>query len=373
MLGHAQIVKLLSEDLKGQALAIGLRYQLPEEGRCVTRHRWGRGFTYRRQGQTLNADSPLRSRICRLPIPPAWQEVCISVAAKAHVLATGRDDAGRKQYLYHPEFRALREASKYRRIAGFGALLPGIRPRIERAMESSEVLTRERVLSTCLHLLDITFCRVGDPSYTLHNGSYGLTTLRKRHVELEAGKSRAVFSFRGKSGQKRTLVVDDAPTRRIIEECLEVPGYELFKYFDDEGNKVVISADELNDYLRQLADAPVSAKDFRTWAGTVLAAMALEEIIGKQPDAPRDRQVVRAVERVAKELGNTPAVCRASYIAPQILESYPDKLLTKQAIRGVLGQGKRWRTHATEAEASVLVLLLRWLEAKEQCLTTASS
>ncbi len=238
--------------------------------------------------------------------------------ANGHIQATGRDEAGRKQYLYHPGWREERDRAKYDRVVAFGKLLPTIRARVEEHMASGDALTRERVLATVVKLLETTLVRVGNDEYAKNNGSYGLTTIRSKHVKR--GESEVVLDFAGKSGKDWSVTVEDPSLIEVIIECLETPGYEVFKYFDEAGVKRDVTSDDVNAYLGEISGARVTAKDFRTFAGTVLAAVALEELERTEPDARYEKRLVRAIERVAEQLGNTPSVCRGCYVHPAVLE-----------------------------------------------------
>ena len=296
----------------------------------------------------------LRGRFDRLVIPPAWSDVWICRDPRGHIQATGRVDAGRKQYIYHPAWRRVRDRHKYDRVIAFGKVLPNIRRRVERDLEG-EGLTRARVLASVVRLLETTLVRVGNDEYARKNESYGLTTIRKKHVVRGDGDTDIVLDFKAKSGKD---------WRVEIVECLETPGYELFKYLDDDGRKRDVTSEDVNAYLREAARARVTAKDFRTWAGTVLAAVALEELERVDDEARQDRRLLRAVERVAKELGNTVAVCRSCYIHPQVLGQSEEDITTVAAAVRDRAQAKLRDELATlrPEEAAVLAYLEQRLD-----------
>lgn len=279
------------------------------------RRRWGRGFTYRDWRGQVVRDRELRAYFVGLAIPPAWTEVWICRYRDGHLLVTGRDDAGRKQYIYHPRWREARDQVKYQRVLGFGHVLGTIRRTVRRHLQR-EGLGRERVLAAVVHLLDASLARVGNDTYAQDNDSYGLTTIRKRHV---IDGDPPVLEFNGKGGKPWSVEVTDVRVAETVRQCLAVPGWELFKYFDADGQKLDVTSDDVNAYLQEISGADITAKDFRTWAGTVLAYRELVEL---DPDEVSRDPVVVAAEVVAEELGNTPAVTREAYIHPQVIEGY---------------------------------------------------
>jgi DNA topoisomerase-1 len=306
------------------AASAGLRYVLDDD-RGYTRRRWGGGFTYRDwRGRTVRSRK-LRQRFNALAIPPAWTEVWIARHENDHIQATGRDEAGRKQYIYHERWRAARDREKYDLLIAFARLLPRIRRRVDEDLER-EGLARAKVLAAVVRLLERTLVRVGNDRYARENRSYGLTTIRKRHVEpgdtLEAGSEGYVLEFEGKGGRPWRIEIEDPRVAEVVEECLETPGYELFKYVDDEGVKRDVTSDDVNAYLREAGGETVTAKRFRTWAGTVLAAMYLRQVHEEGTEPETRKQLLRGIERVAEHLGNTPAICREAYIHPAVLEGF---------------------------------------------------
>lgn len=318
----------LSEDPRGSARAAGLRY-VSDDMPGVRRRRCGRGFTYLDvEGETVR-DEEERARYRALAIPPAWTEVWICPFANGHLQATGRDDKGRKQYIYHPDWREERERAKFSRMLAFGESLPRLRRRIESDLDR-EGLPRERVLAAVVQLLERSLIRVGNDEYARNNGSYGLTTLRRRHAEVDGETVR--FEFKAKSGKRFDAEVDDPQLAEIVQGCQELRGQELFTYVDDDGRRRDVGSGDVNDYLREISGEELTAKDFRTWAGTVRAAAILRRRCAEElPRREAERRVVAAVREVADRLSNTAAVCRKSYIHPAVLDGFLDGSLHEQA------------------------------------------
>jgi DNA topoisomerase I len=291
-------------------------------------------------------DRRVYDRVRRLVIPPAWTNVWICANPRGHIQAMGRDARGRRQYVYHPAWREVRDRTKFDRVVGFARALPRIRARVARDL-AKRTLSKERVLATILHLLDITHIRVGNEEYARSNGSFGLTTLRDRHARLTG--SSLQFEFRAKSGKMQRVRLGDRRVARIVKACQDLPGQHLFQYLDD-GVPRPVTSNDVNAYLRQISGDDFTAKDFRTWAGTVLAAMAFCENGSEGGTAARS--VPAAVKAVAAKLGNTPAVCRKCYIHPAIIESH---------LAGVLAPGLKRRRSGPMAfgdgEAAVLAFL----------------
>lgn len=305
-------------DIEEEAELAGLHYVSDRET-GFRRVRAGRGFRYLRADGRRVDDPRILDRIRKLAIPPAWEKVWISRFANGHIQATGRDAKGRKQYIYHPEFRELRERSKYDQLPAFAAALPAIRARVEEHLRLPG-LPREKVLATIVHLLDTTFIRVGNEEYARENKSFGLTTLKTRHVTVDG--SEISFQFKGKHGVDWSVSQHDRRMARIIRSCQELPGQHLFQYLDEEGKRVPVTSTDVNSYLREISGIDISAKDFRTWGGTVLAAA---ELSLRPPFTGRkeaDRNVRLAVAAVAERLRNTQRVCRQCYIHPVVVERY---------------------------------------------------
>jgi DNA topoisomerase-1 len=285
----------------------------------IQRTRAGRGFSYRRPDGTLVHDAETLRRIRALAIPPAWTDVWICTLPNGHLQATGRDAKGRKQYRYHPRWRAVRDETKYTRMIAFGEALPRIRAQVEKDL-NWHGLPREKVLATVVRLLETTLIRIGNEEYAKTNKSYGLTTMRNRHVDVKGATVR--FHFRGKSGIDHRIDINDRRLANIVKRCKELPGAELFQYLDDEGQRQTIDSGDVNAYLHDITGDDFTAKDFRTWAGTLLAAMALQEFEAFDSETQAKRNIVQAIERVAERLGNTPSVCRKCYVHPAVLDAY---------------------------------------------------
>lgn len=294
-----------------------LRYAT-DTGPGIRRLRQGRGLSYRGPDGPVR-DSETLARIRKLAIPPAWTDVWISSDPNGHIQATGRDLRGRKQYRYHAGWTEHRDRHKYDRILGFARQLPRIRDRISYDM-SKRGAPREKVLATVVHLLDRTLIRIGNPEYAKDNGSFGLTTLRAGHVDIEDSELR--FNFKGKSGKVWRLKVKDRRIAQIARSLQELPGQQLFQYIDEGGELRSVTSDDVNDYLREVAGPDVSAKDFRTWAGTVLAAVALSAVGSFANPTEARRKIKQAITAVAQKLGNTPTICRKCYVHPKILACY---------------------------------------------------
>jgi len=335
------------------AQAAGLRY-VSDTRPGIRRKRAGKGFSYTGpDGAAIRDDQTLR-RIRSLAIPPAWQDVWICPLPNGHLQAAGRDARGRKQYRYHPRWRSTRDETKYERMADFGRALPRIRERIEQDL-ALPGLPREKVLATVVRLLEITLIRVGNEEYAKSNRSFGLTTLRDRHVQVDGTQLR--FEFRGKSGVRHRVDLRDRRLARIVKRCRDLPGHELFQYVDDAGQHQTIDSGDVNDYLRAISGEDFTAKDFRTWAGTVLAALALQEFEAFDSQAQAKRNIVAAIQNVAKRLGNTPSVCRKCYVHPAIIDAYLEgstlnvlRQRTEQELTGDLAR-------LPPEEAAVLALL----------------
>jgi len=303
------------------ARAARLRY-VTDAAPGITRKRVGRNFAYRLPDGTPLRDPAEKQRIQSLGIPPAWTGVWICPNPKGHIQATGRDARGRKQYRYHPEWRAVRDETKFGRMLAFARALPRLRRRVEADL-AMPGLRRERVLAAVVRLLDATLIRVGNEEYARQNGSFGLTTLRSDHIEV-AGEKLA-FRFRGKSGKDHEVGVRDRRLARLLRHCQELPGQALFQYRDEDGEFRAIDSEDVNRYLREATGDEFSAKDFRTWGGTVLAVCALQECGPGGSDAgARKGNVLAAIDRVTERLGNTRAVCRRYYIHPEVFAAYEE-------------------------------------------------
>jgi DNA topoisomerase-1 len=308
-------------ELKAAAAAAGLRY-VSDRTPGIRRVRTASGFEYRHPDGSKLTDEETLARIRKLAIPPAYEDVWICPRPNGHLQAVGRDARGRKQYRYHPRWRDVRDEGKYGKLLVFGEVLPKIRARVEEDL-SRRGLPREKVLAAIVRLLETTLMRIGNEEYAKTNRSYGLTTLRNRHVKVE-GASRIRLDFRGKRGTEYHIDLRSKRLAAIVRRCQELPGQELFQYIDEEGTPRTVASDDVNDYLREISGEEITAKDFRTWAATKLAAVALQELEAFDTETAAKRNVLRAIEAVSKMLGNTPAICRKCYIHPAILDGYLD-------------------------------------------------
>ena len=309
-----------SDEHVESAEAAGLRY-VTDAAPGIRRQRRGRGFAYFDANGEVIRDKAELERIRKLVIPPRWTSVWICPNPSGHLQVTARDARGRKQYRYHPRYRAVRDETKFGRMIAFSEILPLIRERVERDVALPE-LARDKVLATVVWLLERTLIRVGNDEYARDNGSFGLTTLRRRHVTVSGAKLR--FEFRGKSGVPHSVAITDRRIARVVQRCQELPGQELFQYLDDEGRRQSVDAGDINEYLRRITGRQVTAKDFRTWAGTTLAAASLREMGPFKTEKQAKANIVAAIDQISKRLGNTRAVCRKYYVHPVILEAYFD-------------------------------------------------
>ncbi len=338
-------------DYACQARAGGLRY-VSDGKPGITRKRHGRHFLFYDPKGNRILDEAEILRIRRLAIPPAYREVWICPHANGHIQATGLDARGRKQYRYHADWRMVRDATKFNHMLAFGEALPLIRSAVASDM-ARRGLSREKVLATVVALLEKTLIRVGNEDYARKNQSYGLTTLRDEHVEITGSTLR--FRFKGKSNKEWNLKLTDRRIASIVRACADIDGYELFKWVDEFGGVHDVSSGDVNAYLQEITGEAFTAKDFRTWTGTVLAAMALHDYAAFDSQAQAKKNVVVAIERVSKRLGNTPSVCRKCYVHPEIIAAYMDGNLVGQIQGGIdeslLNHGLR------EEEVRVLTFL----------------
>ena len=341
-------------DAREAAVEAGLHY-VSDEAPGIGRRRVGKGFSYRLPKGGTVKDAAVLARIRALAIPPAWTQVWICPRADGHIQATGRDQKGRKQYRYHARWREVRDAAKYGHMVEFSHALPTIRARVDADMRRPG-LPREKVLATIVHLLETTLIRVGNDDYAKQNRSYGLTTLETRHVAVDGAALR--FRFKGKSGKMWQLGVTDRRVARIVRACQELPGQELFQYREADGTLHDVTSADVNDYLREIAGQDITAKDFRTWAGTVLAALALQEFQRFDSHAAAKRNIKAAIERVASRLGNTPTICRKCYVHPAVLDCYLEGELALEIKEEVGAELRNGLGRLEPAEAAVLALLL---------------
>jgi DNA topoisomerase-1 len=336
------------------ARAARLRY-VTDQTPGIRRRKSGKGFVYLTPDGKIIRDTDEIRRFRSLAIPPAWRDVWICPLAHGHLQATGRDAKGRKQHRYHPRWRDARDETKYDRMLEFGKLLPAIRRKVAQDLRLPG-LPREKVLATVVRLLETSMFRVGNQEYTRQNNSFGLATLRSRHVNVSGSSIR--FEIRGKSGVQHAVDLDDRRLAKIIKQCRDLPGYELFQYIGDDGEHHAIDSADVNDYLRQVAGEEFSSKDFRTWAGTVLAARALGEFHNGDKKARLKKNILQAIEAVAKRLGNTKAVCRKCYIHPAVIDAYTDGSLLQILSRRAKRPTDKAHVPIPE-EAAVLALLNR--------------
>ncbi|MBC6990025.1 DNA topoisomerase IB [Hymenobacter sp. BT491] len=316
---------VLYKDPARQAELAGLRY-LTDAKPGLTRVAGPDGtFNYLNAKGEAITDEKILSRISSFVIPPAWTDVWISPSANSHLQVTGRDAKGRKQYIYHTAWDQARSLTKFSRLQAFGEKLPALRQRIQQDLKHPK-LDREKVIAIVLTLMDQSFIRVGNKEYAKKNKSYGLTTLRDRHVQVEGDEVR--FSFVGKKGVPHDVTLHDRRLARMVQKCKEIPGQHLFQYYSADGHRQELESGDVNAYLQEVTGINLSAKDFRTWGGTVKMVECLESVLHEEPDLPKDKVLKRAVKNVAAGLGNTPTVCSKYYIHPQVVELFnSDKLI----------------------------------------------
>jgi len=305
-------------EARASAKAAGLLYASDEQA-GYRRQRRGKAFAYfDTDGQRITERDEI-TRLNKLAVPPAWTEVWLCPSARGHIQATGRDARGRKQYRYHEQWRSTRDANKFDHILDFAANLPALRERVLHDL-AKHGLPREKILATIVYLLENTLARVGNEEYARANKSYGLTTLRNRHVAIAGSTLR--FEFMGKSGKAWKVKLTDRRVAKIVRSCQDLPGQHLFQYIDEAGERQKVTSADLNAYLREISGHDITAKDFRTWAGTVLAALALQEVEEFDSEVMAKRNLRLAIEHVAAQLGNTPTICRKCYIHPHIMDCY---------------------------------------------------
>lgn len=340
------------------AQAVGLRY-VTDDTPGIRRKRSGKkGFTYFDVNGDRITDSKMIERINALAIPPAYKNVWICPWENGHLQATGRDAKGRKQYRYHPLWRSIRDQTKFNRMIAFSQALPELRRRLEQDL-TRRGLPKEKVLAAILQLMERTRIRVGNEEYAKTNNSYGLTTLQDDHVDISG--SHIKFQFRGKSGVEHDIEISDKRLAKIVKSCQEIPGQELFQYIDEDGHPQDVTSSDVNDYLREITGQDFTAKDFRTWAGTVLAASHLVEIGRFTSQTAAKKNVTQAVKIVAAHLGNRPATCRKYYIHPAVLEAYLD-----ESIHDLMEQHRAvtiTECHALQAEELAVIALIQAKEA----------
>ena len=352
-------------DPRASAAAAGLRY-VSDADPGILRRRSGKGFRYTWPDGSAVTDAATLRHIRALAIPPAYTDVWICRDPNGHLQAVGRDDRGRKQYRYHEEWRTVRDGVKFHRMMAFGDALPGIRERVSADLRKRG-LPREKVVATIVAMLEQTLVRVGNEQYRQQNRSYGVTTLRNRHVSLKGGRAR--FKFKGKSGKQHDVEVDDPRLVRVVRQCLDLPGQELFQWVDDEGRPHPVGSDDVNAYLQEITGEEFTAKDFRTWAGTVLAARLLRATAPATSDRAARTEIGRVIKEVADQLRNTPAVCRKSYVHPAVIDAYvggfiqplthvtgardvPERSVEEDALLELLREGAATVTNAARSRTS---------------------
>ena len=345
---------MLAEGLIRSAEEAGLQY-VSDSKPGIARKRNGKGFSYLTSDGTAVRDAETLARIRGLAIPPAWQYVWICRSAKGHIQATGYDARRRKQYRYHPRWREVRDQEKYGRMIAFAHALPRIRRRVNRHLKCPG-LPRAKVLAAVVRLLEATLIRVGNDEYAKSNHSFGLTTMRGEHAQING--STICFEFRGKSGREHEIDIKDRRLARIVARCQELPGQELFQFVDEKGEVRDVRSEDVNEYLREISGEDFTAKDFRTWAGTVLAAKLLQEFKEFDSQAAAKRNVVLAIEHVAGRLGNTKAICRKCYIHPAVIDAYLEKSLI-QTVRDETARELREELKSLPPEEAAVLALLR--------------
>jgi DNA topoisomerase I len=350
--------ELLLAEPAAAAHAASLRY-VSDESPGISRKPKGAGFVYVDAGGKTISDDAILERIRSLVIPPAWRDVWICQHPSGHIQATGRDDRGRKQYIYHPRWRQVRDEAKFSRMAAFGAALPKIRRHVSRDLKLPGI-PREKVMATLVRLLETTLIRIGNDEYARANGSFGLTTLRNHHAEVHGSRIR--FRFRGKSGKLHEIDIDDPRLARLVKRCQDLPGQELFQYLDERGQPHGVDSADVNDYLREITGEDFTAKDFRTWAATLLAAEALEHEDRPASSAAARRTIAGIIKSVAARLGNTATICRKCYIHPAVIDDFLNRVGEKVRLNGALANGNGAVAPGRSrrgAEAALLTFLRR--------------
>jgi DNA topoisomerase-1 len=341
----------LYADAARSATAAGLRY-LPDTKPGISRKLHGKSFKYYTAKGTLITDEKTLDRLKKLVIPPAWTNVWICPSPNGHIQATGRDLKGRKQYIYHPEWQANRSQSKFGRMLAFGKVLPEIRKQIETDLRKTK-LNRQKIAAIALNLMDQTLIRIGNKSYAKTNKSYGLTTLRDKHVKISGSEIK--FEFVGKKGVAHAITLQDKKLAQLVKKCRDIPGFDLFQYYDEHGQKQTLESGDVNQYLKAITETDFSAKDFRTWGGTVRMVECLEHMLDENPELEKEKTVKEAFKVVAKSLGNTPSVCSKYYVHPEVITMFKeDRLL---AYLKKHNAGKKSHKYLSATEELVLKML----------------
>lgn len=351
--------ELYADPSKSAAWA-GLRYTSDDKP-GYTRKKSGKGFTYLDEHDERITDEEILERLTALVIPPAWTEVWISKLPKGHLQATGRDDRGRKQYIYHPEWKQARSLTKFGRMISFCKQLPLLRERMAHDIQLKK-LGRDKVTALVLTIMDNALIRIGNRQYAEANNSYGLTTLRDRHVKIDGSKIK--FSFKGKKGVEHEIDLKDRHLARLVKKCRDIPGYDLFQYYDDEGARHTLESGDVNEYLREVTQEGFTAKDFRTWGGTVRMVECLEQVMEDNPDLEKEKSIKAAVKEVAIHLGNTPTVCSKYYIHPEVVNLFREDKLVKYLQRHDAPDSKN--EYLSDTEVLVLKMLERVAQEKKK-------
>lgn len=353
------MTKIIPEESAKQA---GLRY-VTENQLCFERRKKGKGFTYLDEDGKTIKDEKLVERFNSLVIPPAWENVKICKTNNGHIQATGRDAKGRKQYIYHDKWEEIRNETKFHRMYEFGKSLPSIRKKISGDLRKRN-LSKEKVLAIIVTLLEETLIRIGNEEYARKNKSYGLTTLRDKHIEVEGSQLR--FYFNGKSNKEVQVSMSDRRLAKMVKACQDIPGQQLFQYLDDEGKRQPISSGEVNDYLREITGTDFTAKDFRTWGGTIIASEVLYEMDEFNDVKKGEKNIIKAIKTVSKALNNTPAICKKYYVHPAIWDAYLNGSLIKEMKKAENRFGKKElkREQLDIEEAAVLSILKKSIRKK---------
>lgn len=363
---NEKLENLIVTEPEEVAEAAGLRY-VTDEDAGFTRKGQGKGFIYLDKNGNKLTDQKHLSRIEALVIPPAWTNVWICPYSKGHIQATGRDAKGRKQYIYHAEWEDIRNTNKFNLMIRFGETLPQIRARVDEDLRKRS-LSREKVMAILVRLLEETMIRIGNYEYTKQNDSYGLTTLRNKHMEIEGSKVR--FIFRGKSGKQWEVDIENKRLAKLVKQCQELPGQQLFQYVDEEGKRQSVESADVNSYLKEIIGQDFTAKDFRTWGGTVRAASELYSLGPGESEKEKQKNIVKAVKSVSSALNNTPSVCRKYYIHPEIVTAYMDNTLFEKMEKASKVPDNSQFGLNTE-ETAVLNILKEGLLQKEVLLNSA--
>ncbi|ARS35118.1 DNA topoisomerase IB [Pontibacter actiniarum] len=359
MAKNKEVHELYADPSKSAELA-GLRYTSDNKP-GYTRKKAGKGFYFVDEKGERVTDKKKLERLKSLVIPPAWEDVWICKSPKGHLQVTGRDEKGRKQYIYHPQWQVARSLTKFGRMIEFGEHLPKLRERIQEDITSRK-LDRRKVTAVVLSIMDNALIRIGNRHYAKSNKSFGLTTLRDRHVKING--SNIKFTFKGKKGVEHEIDLKDRRLARLVKKCKDIPGYDLFQYFDEDGERHTVESGDVNDYLREVTDLDFTAKDFRTWGGTVKMVECLEDVLDAHPDQPKDKSIKEAVKLVAQSLGNTPTVCSKYYIHPEVVTLFKEDKLVKYLQRH--DAENPTTEHLTATEELVLKMLKRVAKEKQQ-------